>query len=261
VTNNTNSEFNSRYFGAPSKTGIYTQGEYLQILARYKKRHLLPFIKGIPPNGRILDLGCGKGKTVRLIRVFRPDVTIVAADITDVRAFLPEDVSFIISSADEIGRTVDLNSFDAVVSLHVIEHMVYPNAMFQSIYDILKPGGSVFIETPNWTRLMVPFSPLYFWNDYTHIHPYSRTAIRRAFVEYNFEEVYVTSVSSTGFGTRFLNTRIEEGVIKTGQLARAVVYTPKDSVLRKISNAILDLTIHPVMRDILIGVAKKPMHL
>jgi len=256
--NNSNTAFSDRYFGKPDKSPAKSKSDYLAIMPRYRQRHLVKFIEAIPQGGTLLDLGCGKGKTVRLVQAFRPDVTIIATDITNMEPFLPEGVTFVLASADDLVEKVPLASCDAIVSEHVIEHIVYPNQYFESCYQLLKPGGRVFIETPNWTRLFLPFSPLYFWNDYTHIHPYSITAFRRAFMEYGFKEVYVQSISSIDFGRRFMKLRIEGGEVKTGQKPEFVVYKPHESKLRKLFNAILDLTIHPIARDILIGVAERP---
>jgi len=255
---NSNSAFNPRYFGGETESSKKEVENIVNRLARYKVRHLVRFIKQIPPQGVLLDIGCGKGKTVRIIQSLRPDIKIIATDITDTSAFLPTGTIFHQASADDIAEVCAENSVDAVVSEHVIEHILYPNKKFENIFKVLKPGGTVFIETPNWTRLFLPFSPLYFWNDYTHVHPYSATALRRAFIEYGFEEQYVESVSSIEFGRRFFHTRIENGQIKTGLPAAQVVFKPKDSLARKLWNAVLDLTIHPIARDILIGVAKKP---
>ena len=255
---NSNSEFNARYFGEATKDLTLSKDDILKRLSRYKRRHLMQFIMEIPQGGTLLDLGCGKGKTVRIVNAFRPDIQVIATDITDMTDFLPENTVFHKVSVDEIEQVCASNSVDAVITEHVIEHVVYPNQMFDGIFNVLKPGGKTFIETPNWTRLFIPFSPLYFWNDYTHIHPYSRTALRRAFIEYGFVEEYVKSVSSVDFGKRFLYARIEGGAIKTGVSQHKEVFKPKDSLARKLFNALLDVTIHPFIRDILIGVAHKP---
>jgi ubiquinone/menaquinone biosynthesis C-methylase UbiE len=255
---NSNAAFNSRYFGEPSKNSDSFGADTVKRLAQYKKKYLVTFINGIPKGGTLLDLGCGKGKTVRLVQFLRPDIQIIATDITDMREFLPEGTVFHKVSADELSLVCGDASVDAVISEHVIEHIVYPNTMFEGIFKVLKQSGRVFIETPNWTRLFLPFSPLYFWNDYTHIHPYSVMALRRAFIEYALKEECVKSVSSIEWGKRFMQTRVEDGKIKTGVKPAGKVFKPKDSLGRKIFNAFLDLTIHPLARDILIGIARKP---
>ena len=256
---NKKSQFPERYFGSiPNEVRKISVSEYDRRLPKYRKKHLLQFILTIPENGRLLDLGCGKGKSLMLVQAFRPDITIDACDLTDTSAFLPKNVNFVKCEVDEAINNFPSESFDAIINEHVIEHLVYPTTMIESCFKLLKGGGRVFIETPNWTRLILPFSPLYFWNDYTHIHPFCVGALRRMFTDYGFEEEYVSSVSSIDFGKRFLKLRIEEGQIKTGLVAETKVFKPKESKIRKIFNAMLDLTIHPIARDILIGVAKKP---
>ena len=257
--NTTNSEFPDKYFGsAAADTSAQSADYYKARLPRYRMRYLIGFINSIPQNGRVLDLGCGKGKTIRLIQAFRPDIHIDACDLTDMRPFLPPGINFVKCEAGAAAEFFPANTYDAIFNEHVIEHIVYPNTMIDSCFTLLKSGGRVFIETPNWTRLFVPFSPLYFWNDYTHIHPYCITAFQRMFIEYGFAPEYVISVSSMDFGRRFLKVRLENGAIKTGFKADTPVFKAAETKIRKIWNAFLDLTLHPVMRDILIGVAKKP---
>lgn len=255
---NTNAAFNEKYFGVGGQGPQLSKDDYLKKLPHYKIKHIVQFISSLPQGAVLLDMGCGSGKAIRLINSLRPDVKIIATDITNMATFLPEGTEFYQVSADDLDTVIAENSLDAVISEHVIEHMVYPNKMFENTFKLLKPGGKVYIETPNWTRLFMPFSPLYFWNDYTHIHPYSRTAFRRAFIEYGFNEQYVQSVSSIDFGRRFLKTRIEDGKIVTGQPSTSKIYKAPDSLSQKLFNALLDLFIHPFARDILIAVAMKP---
>lgn len=254
---NSNTTFEKQYYGELHiSSGPYTP-EHLSRLPKYRAHYLIPFIKGIKKDGTLLDVGCGKGKTIRLVQLLRPDIHIIATDITDVRQLLPDGVTFYQTDADNLLDVVAVDSVDAVISEHVIEHILYPNTFFAHIREVMKVGASFYLETPNWTRMYMPFSPLYFWNDYTHVHPYARIAIRRAFLEYGLTEKYVRSVSSITFGRRFLKMRVEQGSIKTGFHSETKYLVPKESTSRKIWNAILDLTIHPWCRDILIGVAQK----
>ncbi len=42
--------------------------------------------------------------------------------------------------------------FDAIVSAHVIEHVFQPVAVLSRARELLKPGGVLFLETPNILR-------------------------------------------------------------------------------------------------------------
>jgi SAM-dependent methyltransferase len=52
-----------------------------------------------------------------------------------------------------VGTLDDCNlssdSYDLITSYHVIEHLIDPVSMLNEIYNLLKPGGIVFLETPN----------------------------------------------------------------------------------------------------------------
>lgn len=48
------------------------------------------------------------------------------------------------------------NTFDAVSSLCVIEHLVYPEKTLDEMHRVLKPGGKLIIDCPNWSGINVP---------------------------------------------------------------------------------------------------------
>ena len=67
---------------------------------------------------------------------------------------------------------IEENSVDIVISLAVIEHLQSPENFISEIFRCLKPGGLVYISTPNfqldWKN---------FYNDPTHVHPYTPISI------------------------------------------------------------------------------------
>lgn len=248
--------FPERYFGSSEGVEDVNGSMYFDSLTSYKKKFLVPFIKGLPEKARVLDAGCGKGKTVRLITELRPDVEVVGTDITDVSIFLPKGTQFVQCSIDNIASHFELESFDAIICQHVIEHLVYPTAMMYAFHTLLKRKGKLFLETPNWTRLLVPFSPLYFWNDYTHIHPYNITSIRRLYNEYDFDTEYASSVSSVDMGNRIKKTRKSKLGVKN-DIQETEVISSKKPLVKKIFDLALDLSIHYFLRDIIVAVASK----
>lgn len=72
-------------------------------------------------------------------------------------------------------------SFDTVIFTHVLEHLQRPLDLGPEISRVLKPGGRLYIETPNWTSLLIPSyrfrhkqqGPFNFYDDPTHLKPWS----------------------------------------------------------------------------------------
>lgn len=96
---------------------------------------------------RLLDVGFGSGEFMRLARRIGWHVSGVDFD------------PVVVANASECGLNVyhgDLcsfdevqDSFDAITINHVLEHVSDPGEMISSAYRLLKPGGMLFIETPN----------------------------------------------------------------------------------------------------------------
>lgn len=83
----------------------------------------------------------------------------------------------------EIGRLpAEENSVDIAISLAVIEHLREPENFISEIYRCLKPGGLVYLSTPNfqldWKN---------FYNDPTHVRPYTPESLAEMLRLYGFE--------------------------------------------------------------------------
>ena len=96
----------------------------------------------------LLDVGCGNGDYLKIARAagwktFGSDPDPSALDLAakagaDVRAGGVEVWS-------------DMSGFfDAITMNHVIEHLHTPAADLSRCFDLLKPGGTLYIETPNF---------------------------------------------------------------------------------------------------------------
>jgi len=119
-----------------------------------KKQILKNFTKEIPKGSRVLDIGCGSGKTARLITSTRPDIQLYAIDMEDISYKLPAGVKFSVGLAEDVGGLFGENFFDVVIAQHVIEHLLIPVPMIKGIKKVLKNGGLLYVETPNWTRAL-----------------------------------------------------------------------------------------------------------
>jgi tRNA (cmo5U34)-methyltransferase len=100
---------------------------------------------------RILDLGCGDGRLLALLRLDRPESRGVAADISPTmldaaRARFAGDRLVVVVAHDldaPLSALGDAGSFDAVVSCFAIHHCSHARkrALYVEAFALLAPGG------------------------------------------------------------------------------------------------------------------------
>lgn len=76
---------------------------------------------------------------------------------------------------------------DIVVSMAVLEHLRDPGHFLAEIKRVLKHGGVLWMDTPD-----IEACGTKFWNDPTHVHPYTRASLRTLLSMSGFEDVLVT---------------------------------------------------------------------
>ncbi|MBI3948857.1 MAG: methyltransferase domain-containing protein [Acidobacteria bacterium] len=107
--------------------------------------------------GRLLEIGCASGEFLRLAAHAGFDVEGIEPEpITSARARDSFGLNVMTGTLAEAAYPAD--SFDAVVLFHVLEHLDSPRQTVTEIHRILKPGGTLAIETPTidtiWFRLL-----------------------------------------------------------------------------------------------------------
>lgn len=77
-------------------------------------------------------------------------------------------------------------SIDFVTMNAVIEHIKNPDNIFKEIRRVLKKNGLVFVRTPNWQ-----LDYKNFFNDPTHVKPYTPQSLKQTFELYNFKTIFI----------------------------------------------------------------------
>jgi len=101
------------------------------------------------PETVLLNLGAGPPAERGSIRVLKGEVArVVGADIDPEVLRNPElDEAEVISSDHRL--PFEDNTFDAVLSDWVLEHVSSPDQFMREVYRVLKKGGVFFFRTPN----------------------------------------------------------------------------------------------------------------
>lgn len=129
----------------------------------------------------LLDIGSGKGN--HLVGFARSGLTVKGLD---------KRRECIKMLADYEIRECDLendpfpfadNYFDFVFSKSVLEHVYNTENIIKETYRVLKPGGITIQLTPDWAT-----DYKHFWDDPTHVKPFTRKGLKIAFILQDFIE-------------------------------------------------------------------------
>jgi SAM-dependent methyltransferase len=136
------------------------------------------------PTGRMLDVGCGNGATIRAFGSVAPGW---AKAGTEFDAKYRAEVESIPNTEPLHVGPVDTvpGSFDVITMIHVLEHIVDPIAVLEKLRGKLSPGGLLLIEVPHHPAN--PFE-LLIADHRTH---FTADSLTRALVAAGFEVVSV----------------------------------------------------------------------
>ena len=130
------------------------------------------------PDAPILDVGCGRGEWLELLKesgyISRGlDINRVMVEQCQARGLeaIEADIINYLQSLPE-------NSLGAITGFHIIEHLPFKTLMrlFSETVRVLKPQGLVIFETPNPDNVLVGSNTFYL--DPTHINPLPSATVK-----------------------------------------------------------------------------------
>ena len=117
---------------------------YLDIITDYSEK----------PIKRLLEIGCGNGEF--LLETKSQGINVVGTDISPSAVKKAQDKlgnseSVICGAIEDIDFPA--NSFDACVLSDALEHVRDPSALLESVHNLIKPRGLLFVSTPSLDSL------------------------------------------------------------------------------------------------------------
>lgn len=143
---------------------------------------------------KVLDVGCGNGDVCNFISDYCDEIIGLDISQSSVKKAREKysNIKFKVGSATDIPEKD--NTFDTVLAVDIIEHILDTEQLFREFNRVLKKHGFLCITTNELTKLKsiiisVFFLDRYFFPTSPHIRYYTRKNIRKVFGLFGFKEV------------------------------------------------------------------------
>jgi 2-polyprenyl-3-methyl-5-hydroxy-6-metoxy-1,4-benzoquinol methylase len=199
--------------------------------------------------GRLLDLGCGNGEYLMHMRTLGWQT--YGLDLDREAVASARDLGLEVQEGDLEASAHPEKSFDAITMSHVIEHIYDPIAALRACARMLKPGGRLWVATPNlaskvheragqnWRGLEPP----------RHLVLFTPQALQRACIDAGLEVERVGATAQTYLGP---SLAIERGIDPNG-------WTPStQDDIRQVREAQRFAAANPACAEELVVMARRP---
>ena len=159
-----------------------------------KELEKVALVEQFVPAGRILDVGCSDCSFLLALspeRWDRAGVEHISEVIQIVHSYVP---SLEVHSGDFLSVKLEENDLDAITYWHVFEHLYDPWKILQRTFDLLRPGGYVFVCVPRFDHWQARTfrSYWYAFDVPRHLHHFSRRSLEILLKETGFCDLQST---------------------------------------------------------------------
>jgi 2-polyprenyl-3-methyl-5-hydroxy-6-metoxy-1,4-benzoquinol methylase len=165
---------------------------------------------------RILDIGCGDGRFLEVLRAHGPkEWELVGIDFDQAAVERCRARGFTAHAKRVEELEGEDNTFDAIVMLQLIEHVDDPVKIAARVFQLLRPGGVFIIETPNLAGLDYALFRGRWWGHYhfpRHWNLFSKSSLmtmleRQGFSILRTDQLISTSSWTISLHNYFLDKR------------------------------------------------------
>jgi len=142
-------------------------GLVYRVRRRLEAARVLRAGAGLPADAAVLDVGCGDGFHLDVLREHGPAGWVLRGVDTDARAVAAaRGRGLDVEQATLAQSTVQAASQDLVLLIQTLEHVADPLALLRSIRSVLRPGGRLLVVTDNTGSPDAALARAGYWGGY-----------------------------------------------------------------------------------------------
>ena len=248
-----------------SKQFSYSDGFLNEVVIRKRSSSVLNILKRCAPHAKtICDVGSGYG--FFLDEAQKAGYIAFGIEPSKKLAFHAEKKYHISTYQGSLERYINKKKkqFDVVTCIHVIEHVSHPKQFISQLLKLLKPGGILFLETPNSDShllymekeqytFLIPPDHLWLFSHYSiqSLLPNSFEIVYKN--TYSYSEHFMGIMKSV-VTNMSLRAKHNEARLPRQPACRQVVFTPRNdinNIRKKLSYYLFDRGIAPLFTGML----------
>ncbi len=150
-------------------------------------------------HGKVLDVGCGTGDLLEELHQKGCETYGVEFNPNSVEACLRRGLD--VQCGNFIDTDLPEDFFDVVILWHVLEHLPSPRKALEKALKTLKPGGKLFIHSPNAKSYVARIFGIhwYAWQLPFHFYHFDVRSIQRVARECGFNLIKIRAISPEYF--------------------------------------------------------------
>jgi len=175
-------------------------GFVYKIRSKLEAQRFLECCKGLSDGAFIVDVGCGDGFHLNLLRQYgNKSWTLEGIDLDKRAIEMAEKRGFVVHQGTVESIDLPSNRYDLAFMIQTIEHVEKPVEVLRGIRRILKPGGRLVIVTDNTGSVDFGLFKKRYWGGYhfpRHWNLFNRNSMRKLAEKTNFDVVRLRTIVS-----------------------------------------------------------------
>jgi SAM-dependent methyltransferase len=177
-----------------------------------------------PAGAPLLEIGCGTGRFLERVRAVGYDGPLRGLEYSpDVAAATAERLGIPVEAGDVEDADLRRDEYGAIVLRHVIEHVRDPAEVVGRLHAALRPGGVLYLGTPDVRALSAQAFGRYWWGWEVprHLVVFSAPALRALLERTGFE----IEAEWAGFAPQMWNASLSLWLDRGGRRPRTPLAT------------------------------------